>query len=192
VAALLALVLGAGLLLIVAGVSGVRTKFANHEIDSISGAPRQTLSVVVGVILMILAIVLGIRYLVGPNPSASQPTSGPPSRQPSTGGAPISIGSNPIDPLNCFGSPRDVTLDPASGPAGTWTRVRSKGYLAGEKVRVNTWAGSTWEATADSSGAISVRARIPPFPPGFPVNSVTVSVRGTKSGCEGDAVFAVG
>jgi hypothetical protein len=200
-AVVLALIAG-GLILLVGGVTGVRTKIATHEIDSISGAPRQLLSAGVGVGLIGLAIFLSITYLVdrespadagassttGPNPSVgSQLPAGGSSPQPSPGGAPAG-GSNPVDPLNCFGTPRDVTLEPASGPPGTWTRARSKGYLEGEKVRVTTWAGSEWEATADSSGAVSVRARIPP---GLQVNSVIVYVHGTRSRCGGDALFAI-
>ncbi|GIF42358.1 hypothetical protein Axi01nite_66690 [Actinoplanes xinjiangensis] len=118
--------------------------------------------------------------------ATTQPTSQPDSasRDRAAGGS----SANPIDPLNCFGSPRDVTLTPASGPAGSQVRVRSKGYLTGEKVRVSTWAGSEWEAIADRSGAINVRARIPTMVPG---ESVPVQVRGVKSGCSGDAIFAL-
>jgi hypothetical protein len=53
---------------------------------------------------------------------------------------------------------------------------------------VATGPGSTWEAIADRNGAISVRVRIPPE---LPVDSVTVYVRGVKSRCGGDALFAI-
>lgn len=94
---------------------------------------------------------------------------------------------NDIDPMNCFGKPRLVTLTPRSGSKGEWIRVTSSGFLPNEEVRIVTWAGSTFSTTADSKGAINSKARITTAV-GI---SVIVYVSGMQSGCGGDAVFMI-
>ena len=109
------------------------------------------------------------------------PTAFPPMPSWSNTGAPQAT-------KDCNNTPPDVSLEPTSGPTGSWVRVRSKGYQKGEKVEVSTSAFDLWEATADARGSIAVRVRIPAFVPG---NNATVDTRGTKSDCNGQARFMI-
>jgi hypothetical protein len=202
VEALLVLLLGVGLLMFLSGVTGKEASVAGHKVvGGVGSAPLRWFLGVGGFCLASGAVLLGVIYLVdrdksvgaGATPStaaANQPGTAPPTAEThsSRPSGSATGGQSDIDPLDCLGKPRDVSLDPASGPAGAWTRVRSRGYLQGEKVRVATGPGSTWEAIADRNGATSVRVRIPPE---LPVDSVIVYVRGVKSRCGGDALFAI-